>query len=106
VELRVEGRVGVGNGSSVCWFRNELKVDDLPRMPNLCRDGEDVVDADDPFLNSGTAGAAKDDEVLTRAPCAECEGDGRGEGDAPWATMPSTEVGRRESMEEDSTPGI
>ena len=58
-------------------------MDDLPRIPSLLRDGEDLVDALESFLNNGTAGIAKAEEALARAACAECEGDGKGDANPP-----------------------
>jgi hypothetical protein len=48
VEVRVDGNVGVGRGSSLGIFLKELRVDDLPRMPSLERVGEDLLEALDP----------------------------------------------------------
>ena len=76
VDVRVDGSVGVGKGSSLGIFRRELKVDDLSRKPSLERVGEDLVEAVDPCLKSGTPGIAKEVEDLARA---LWDGEGSGE---------------------------
>ena len=43
VDVRVDGRVGVGNWSSLGMFRKELNVDDLPRKPSRERVGDDLL---------------------------------------------------------------
>jgi hypothetical protein len=74
VDVRVDGRVGVGNGSSPGIFRKELNVEDLPRIPSLARVGEDVVDALDPCRRIGLP--AMVEAVFART---LCDGDGKGE---------------------------
>lgn len=73
VDVRVDGRVGVGKGSSLGILRKELNVDDLPRIPSLARVGEDVVDALDPCRRIGIPGVA--DVFAKRL----CDGEGKGE---------------------------
>lgn len=73
----MEESFGVGSWSSLGTFRSEFNVDDLPRKPNLDRVGEDLLlDAVEPCLNSGTAGAAKELEALARAMAGNVLGDG------------------------------
>ena len=74
VDVLVDGRVGVGNGSSLGMFRKELNVEDLPRIPSLDRVGEDLVDALDPCRRIGILGPG--DAVFAKM---LCDGDGKGE---------------------------
>lgn len=69
-------------------FRNELKVEDLPRMPSRFRVGDDALEAAEPCRNNGAPGIAKDVEARARA---LGEGDGRGDCD-PWARRPILSV--------------
>jgi hypothetical protein len=83
--VRVDGKVGVGKGSALGTFRNELNVEDLPRIPSLARVGEDLLDAVEPCRNSGAPGIAKAVEDRARA---LCEGDGNEDWD-PWGNRPT-----------------
>jgi hypothetical protein len=103
--VRVEGRVGVGKASSLGAFLKELKVDDRPRMPNLARVGDDLVDALEPWRNSGAAGPPNPKELVVCA-CEAREGDGEGEAKPPSAPMSSTDGERSDLTAGDSVPGI
>jgi hypothetical protein len=105
VEVRVDGNVGVGRGSSLGIFLKELRVDDLPRMPSLERVGEDLLEALDPCRKRGTPGTP---EELNRffARALLCDGDGRGEASASWIAISSVEAERRAFTAGDSVPGI
>lgn len=70
VDVRVNGRGGVGKASSLGILRKELKVDDLPRIPSLERVGEDLLEALDPCRMS-VPGAA-DADFWRKL----CDGDG------------------------------
>jgi hypothetical protein len=104
VEVRVDGSVGVGKGSSLGIFRKELNVDDLPRIPSLARVGDDLEDeAVDPCLNSCEPGGANDDELFA---ITLCDGEGRGEASPPGAATSSAEGDRRAFTAADSVPAI
>ncbi len=104
VEVRAEGNVGVGKGSSLGTFRKELSVEDLPRMPSLARVGEDLEDeAVEDCRNSCEPGAAIVDELFA---ITLCEGDGRGEASPPLTATSSAEGDRRDFTAADSVPGI
>lgn len=60
--------MGVGKGSSLGTFRNELSVDDRPRRPTLEARGDELVEALEPCLKRGTgaldfAGEVRDGEA-------------------------------------------
>lgn len=98
VDVRVDGKGGVGKGSSFGKFRNEFNVDDLPLRPSLARVGDDVVDALELCRNNGTPGPARAALDLTRA-------DGEGKGVAnPWPSTSSVDGERKALTAEDSDP--
>jgi hypothetical protein len=102
VEVRVDGSVGVGKGSSLGIFRKELKVDDRPRIPSLARVGEDLEDeAVDPCRNSCAPGAAIADGLFA---ITLCDGDGRGEASPPLTATSSAEGDCRAFTAADSVP--
>lgn len=78
-DVRVDGSVGVGNGSSVGKFRKELRVEDRPRRPPLVRDGEDWVEVVEPLRKSWVPGPASMD-------LGTAVRDGEGNGDAKPVT--------------------
>ncbi len=86
----------MGSESSTGLFRSEFRVDDLPRKPSLARVGEDLLDAFDPWRNSGDAVP----ETLPRP-----EGEGSGDVKPPWARS-SDDGARRDFTAGDSVPGI
>ena len=98
VEVLVDGKGGVGNGSSLAKFRSEFNVDDLPRSPSLARVGEDEVDAVESCRKIGTPGPARTALDLTRA-------DGEGKGVAkPCPPISSVDGERKALTADDSDP--
>jgi hypothetical protein len=76
VDVRLEGKVGVPNVSSVCVFFREVTVEDLSRRPSLERVGEERLDAAESRRTSGDPGAAN---IIAAFAIAVWEGEGPGD---------------------------